>query len=548
MLQGKLAELFVDLTLRGNPKAYLLDLKRQSEALSQTLGANSKQFNAFANGTLKQMAQIAKHNREMFANEEAFLQTPKFRQYAKFEAEGNASKRVYELKLATATAQEELKIEKTQKGRDRALAEAQLRRIQRQKAEREEWNRLVAEKGKVGAYLYKAQEKIADMSAVSHSLPGSSMVGMGVGALGFGAMLHNASPEGFNTLTGSFQLLSGEIGQVFLPMVMDVARQIQQLTWWFRSLSKEQKDNIAYWGKWVIGIGAGAAALVVLVNGLLAVTNALAGVGLALKLAFANPAILALIVAVGALGTALYFAHSQAVANISALNSSAAVTSQIQQGNGPLTQQQFSSSLPSWFRQQYLAAQTPEQRQTLIQAALQSNQNQQNIANREFPNAGAAIASQTAQEDARPVPTTADNFFTAIAGIVNPVLQGAGSLIHPAIGRVQMSTRGTRINQAAEGARIQAELEQERAALLALQQGRGVAGVEDGRNTLISSNFQSQNIGIEQAWKQSMQSSLSGGSLEAERHMQHLKALEIIQTNTANTTNAVKGLKIGNGN
>lgn len=74
------------------------------------------------------------------------------------------------------------------------------------------------------------------------------------------AMVQAASPQAFNTLSGSFRLLSMSIGSAFIPQVVEASKLIQQLASYIRSIDPELKKQIAMWvGYGVAVLGAAVA-------------------------------------------------------------------------------------------------------------------------------------------------------------------------------------------------------------------------------------------------------------------------------------------------
>src|SRR5262249_47444284 len=121
------------------------------------------------------------------------------------------------------------------------------------------------------------------------------------------------------TLTGSVQLLSAELGTVFLPVIEDVIDFLQDLARWFEDLDPATKETISTWIRWgavllgVVVAGKAVAYVFGLVQGLLApltvavtlATGGFAGLGVKVKeattalLAFAAANRVTMILAVG---------------------------------------------------------------------------------------------------------------------------------------------------------------------------------------------------------------------------------------------------------
>ena len=65
----------------------------------------------------------------------------------------------------------------------------------------------------------------------------------------------------WHTFIGSFGLLSGEIGQVFIPTIAKISASFQDVAHWFKNLDESTKDSIRYWGEWALIVTAGGFAL-----------------------------------------------------------------------------------------------------------------------------------------------------------------------------------------------------------------------------------------------------------------------------------------------
>ena len=103
-----------------------------------------------------------------------------------------------------------------------------------------------------------------------------------------------ASPQAFNTLTGSFRLLSMEIGNSFTPYILRASLAIQQAARWVRGLNKETTDSIVKWFVWGTAIAGVVMILPKLVAGLAAVVSVGKTLATLFTLLAANPLVLAI--------------------------------------------------------------------------------------------------------------------------------------------------------------------------------------------------------------------------------------------------------------
>jgi len=221
----------------------------------------------------------------------------------------------------------------------------------------------------------------------------AGFAGATAAAVGFTAA---ASPAHMQTLTGSVQLLSASLGQVFLPVIEDVIDFLQDLAFWFHDLDPSTKETIATWVKWgaillgVVVAGKAVATVLGLVSSFLGPLNAalrlaaagFVGLGGAVKaaasgmaaFAAANPAtiILGVVGAVIALAAAFGGSNEQLDRMVRNFEEMDALLAQIQSG-GPLTantlRQVFRSSNQDILQQLQLAQGNPaRQRQILAEA------------------------------------------------------------------------------------------------------------------------------------------------------------------------------------
>lgn len=99
-----------------------------------------------------------------------------------------------------------------------------------------------------------------------------------------------------------FQLLSREIAAIFLPAIRFVTDKVQQLTSWFRSLTRQQQEQISKWAMVTLGV----LALLVALPKLIAVISALIVVakaaGAAMMTIVANPILLGITAITAAIG------------------------------------------------------------------------------------------------------------------------------------------------------------------------------------------------------------------------------------------------------
>lgn len=96
---------------------------------------------------------------------------------------------------------------------------------------------LVAQSGKFGANLRLLGEEFSVVGQMAESAFGSLRAHIG-------NAVQAASPHAWQTMQTSFQLLSAEVGMVFIPIITTVAGWLQQAAAWFRSLDDDTKGWI----------------------------------------------------------------------------------------------------------------------------------------------------------------------------------------------------------------------------------------------------------------------------------------------------------------
>jgi hypothetical protein len=114
-------------------------------------------------------------------------------------------------------------------------------------------------RGRVGGTLdmEKMREMFDRIGEGLNRLGTQATTAFALGTGGILAMTRAASPEAFNTLTGSIQLLAGQIGISFMPQIIQVSGALQQAADWVRHLDSGTKASIATWVAWgVAGTGA----------------------------------------------------------------------------------------------------------------------------------------------------------------------------------------------------------------------------------------------------------------------------------------------------
>ncbi len=89
--------------------------------------------------------------------------------------------------------------------------------------------------------------KIGEIGKLLKSISTEAKIGFAAGTGGILGSVAAASPESFNTFTGSMKLAAGAIGMIFIPALTEVSRWLQNAANYIRGLSDESKALIAKW-------------------------------------------------------------------------------------------------------------------------------------------------------------------------------------------------------------------------------------------------------------------------------------------------------------
>lgn len=561
---SKLAQLFIDISLRGGGKVELAALRDELRSFDKALDNSANLYQRQTIAKIAQIQKIAGKRYQMAELNRATYGTSRFQQMAMADATASNAEERASVTKQIAYSKAQLDLTTSMEGKELSRARIQRDRIDKQRMEVENWRRMVAEQGVVGASLQKVQDKLGGISQLTSTL---SLAGAAGGALSLFGAVGSASPETLNTLTGSFRLLGAEIGTVFLPAVLDVARWVQQMAARFRELSPETKELIGQWGKWAIVASTVAGGFLIISSAVTRAGLAIVSLSKNMTALMANPAFLKLALIAAAVGGIAYVLYSFSQASQANTNSIARsendleVIRQQNQNRRPVTQAQFEQAIADpRLREAYLQA-PPAQRQAIVDAQIRATERQiaANVPAEQAAPANVARAQRTPQP-ANPIMQASENASVGVYNWLQRAVKqwddmdpfSSPQAAHRQRPAAIMQTRDMAVDQARAPIARGNEL---RVALATLQgiKANGIQGVAGGpqRDMLYSSNFQSQFMGIEEAWKRIQQASASGGSLEAQLlqiqldNLPNLKHLSAIDTNTGNTVTAVQGIRTG---
>ncbi|HWH77335.1 MAG TPA: hypothetical protein VNT76_08180, partial [Candidatus Binatus sp.] len=388
---------------------------------------------------------------------------------------------------------------------------AQNKRLEKQRDELANYRQMVAENGKISTILDQVQNKVAAIGKAA------TVAYLAMDAAILGAVAA-ASPDVFQTFTGSLKLLSAEIGTIFLPMVIQTAYWLQQAAAYVRNLTPETREQILSWAKWAV-VGTGVvmvlSKMVPLFTALWTAGKYLMGLNWAMMF---NPMVLAAVAATAAIAALGYAMYQLSTQHSAAIAENMAAVQQLQSGNGPMTMAQFEQLSPE-IRQRILAAPNRAARDAVINAELERNQ-QQTTANQAAAAQAPLVQASAQATQTQGITGFADGIIHALTMGIKPHL--FGDII---------------ADKAKEPLAEQSRLAAEKARLTALRD-RGVGGAGGGPDRPeLASTFTAQFTSFEQGWKRIQQEAASRGPLEermltiAEQSRDYLRNIDANQKN-----------------
>ncbi len=206
---GQLAELFIDITLRGGGKVQLQSLRDQIDAADKSLANNATLYKLHTQGKLDNMGELAEKQEKLAALD---VKTYKSKEYA-----------------------------------DMAAKRAQTDRVRLQATEAKNFADLTAKYGKFGATVLQAREKFAAMLPWPLNQIAGSASAPAAAAAAFMAAIHFAkttSPEAAGTFDKSMQLVEMSIGRIFIPMLVQASGALQGLSKTIDAISKAKVGGV----------------------------------------------------------------------------------------------------------------------------------------------------------------------------------------------------------------------------------------------------------------------------------------------------------------
>lgn len=252
----KLAELFVDITLRGGAVKEMRSLKEETRKLDRSLSdLNNRRRDTGA--LIEREMRNAQRKKSLFDFDEQEYSSSKYRKRSDAVADANFSEKL-NLSAKSATEDEANHATFMKNYRTRHQQEIVVRDIQKDKNKREQeelllLQRTTLERGKGFAIMQMMKNRFMSGNTASMEIgvgaggsKGLNTAAQVAGALGSGPLLavtgavtaaiyagiqlaKSASPNAAATYDGSWKLVTNEIGQSLIPALMTVSRGLQGL-------------------------------------------------------------------------------------------------------------------------------------------------------------------------------------------------------------------------------------------------------------------------------------------------------------------------------
>lgn len=227
---GQLANLFVDITLRGGAKAQLKDIKERIESSDRALAKNAVFYKAVTGEKIRQMSKLAENQYDLAKIDKSTYGSMPYANYADKEKKADVETEIAGKQKSIALSQGEIKALKGKQGIELAGKTMQEGRIKKQVEEIKNHNMMVAQYGKIGASIMQAGKGLSGVLSKMPNLSLGGLMGMGVAGLTVGHAVSQASPLHMETLTKSFDLLAASIGMHLLPMIDFLSVKMQGLS------------------------------------------------------------------------------------------------------------------------------------------------------------------------------------------------------------------------------------------------------------------------------------------------------------------------------
>lgn len=251
-ISGQLANLFVDITLRGGAKAQIKDIKDRIESTDKALANSAVFYKAVTGEKIRQMGKLADNQRSLSKVDQRTYGSMPYAGYANKQAKADVASEIAGKQKSIALSRAELQALSGKRGVELATKTVQADRVKKQVEELKNQQIMVAQYGKIGATIRQAGASMSILGKLSPTtLIGASVAGISAGYAG-----SQASPERAATLSTSFDLLAAQIGTHLLPAMDALSGAAQSAANLFGKIPKPAPGTYAGTGT-LIGAGIG---------------------------------------------------------------------------------------------------------------------------------------------------------------------------------------------------------------------------------------------------------------------------------------------------
>lgn len=260
MVGGKLAELFIDINLRGGGKVALISMRDQLKAYDKSLENNASLYNRQADAKIALTDRMAEKQAKLLDLDEKFYRSKKYGRMLNAQAETNFRQATNESLKGGLTEQAAhanfLSNFGTRRQHETVLRDIQKDRNAKQREELMQLQRTTLERGKATAIMQLLKNRMATgntaaIGGIGTGGAGFAMAARAAGAIGgpigmavtaavagtaaaiSGAiyagiqLARSASPNANATYEGSWKMLTNEIGMVLIPGLMRFSKFLQ---------------------------------------------------------------------------------------------------------------------------------------------------------------------------------------------------------------------------------------------------------------------------------------------------------------------------------
>lgn len=238
MISRPIADLFIDISLRGGGKAELLALEEKVKAADQSLMSNGSLYRQQMKDKINQLDKLADKHAKLSVIDREGYSGQQFAAYAKRQAATDINVEMAAKEKGIALSKAELKALQGKRGIELAQKTVQEDRIKKQVAEVKNQQMMVAQYGRIGATI-RQNAAMLRAGMVAAGGPAAAMAGVAA------ATVPAASPIHAETLAKSFELLNARIGTLFLPAVDAVSLKLQL----FADIIGKANDKMPDWLK-----------------------------------------------------------------------------------------------------------------------------------------------------------------------------------------------------------------------------------------------------------------------------------------------------------